>query len=111
MVGPNCVQNIPLEYVPNLCSLHQFFFIIASSLLTGSLYSSFNTHTLTMASNHAAWITGKQVVPLEVKEAPVPKPAADEIIISNKAVAINPVDWKIQVCSCGGFCRGRTERC
>jgi len=50
-----------------------------------------------MASNQAAWITGKKAVPLKVSEAPVPKPAADEIIIDNKAVAINPVDWKIQV--------------
>ena len=64
-----------------------------------------------MASNQAAWITGKQVVPLEVKEAPVPKPAADEIIISNKAVAINPVDWKIQVRSYEGVNGDRSEQC
>ncbi|RAR00653.1 GroES-like protein [Stemphylium lycopersici] len=46
-------------------------------------------------SNQAAWIPeakGK----LEVKEAPMPKAGKGEVVIKNHAVAVNPVDWKIQ---------------
>lgn len=49
-----------------------------------------------MPSNQAAWITAAKTKPLEVKSAPYPEPGEDEIIIKAKAVAINPVDWKIQ---------------
>lgn len=48
-----------------------------------------------MASNQAAWLEEKQGK-LVVKSAPSSKPGADEIIIENKAWAINPVDWKMQ---------------
>jgi len=34
--------------------------------------------------------------PLKVDEAPMPSPEAHEVVIKNSAVAINPVDWKIQ---------------
>jgi NADPH:quinone reductase-like Zn-dependent oxidoreductase len=47
-------------------------------------------------SNEAAWITEKQAKPLQVKEAPMPKAGPNEVVIKNQAVAINPVDWKIQ---------------
>lgn len=46
-------------------------------------------------SNQAAWIPeakGK----LQVKEAPMPKAGKGEVVIKNHAVAVNPVDWKIQ---------------
>ena len=33
---------------------------------------------------------------LEVVERSVPKPAADEVVVKNHVVAVNPVDWKIQ---------------
>lgn len=49
-------------------------------------------------ANYAAWIPSPNA-PLEVDTAPFPQPdglAADELIIKNKAVAVNPVDWKIQ---------------
>lgn len=49
-----------------------------------------------MPSNQAAWITSKQGKPLEVKEAPYTPPNAGEVTIKNGAIAINPVDWKIQ---------------
>lgn len=49
-----------------------------------------------MASNKAAWITEAKGKPLQVKDAPMPKPEADEVVIKNGAIAINPVDWKIQ---------------
>ncbi|KAF2112553.1 oxidoreductase-like protein [Lophiotrema nucula] len=47
-------------------------------------------------SNKAAWITAAKAHPFEVKEAPMPKAGANEVVIKNHAVAINPVDWKIQ---------------
>ena len=48
-----------------------------------------------MASNQAAWLdgAGKQ---LRIAEAPMPKPGPDQVVIKNKAIAINPVDWKVQ---------------
>ncbi|PVH90796.1 GroES-like protein [Periconia macrospinosa] len=47
-------------------------------------------------SNQAAWITAAKAYPLEVKESPMPKAGAGEVVIKNHAVAINPVDWKLQ---------------
>lgn len=49
-----------------------------------------------MASNSAAWITEKQGKPLKVSEAPLPKPGPNDVVVKNHAIAINPVDWKIQ---------------
>jgi len=49
-----------------------------------------------MSQNRAAYITGKQVKPLVVRDAPYPKPAANEVVIKQAAAAVNPVDWKIQ---------------
>ncbi|KAG8165299.1 hypothetical protein KVR01_005574 [Diaporthe batatas] len=46
--------------------------------------------------NYAAWIPSHGAE-LEVAEAPFPTILDDdEVIIKNKAVAVNPVDWKIQ---------------
>ncbi|KAK5446485.1 hypothetical protein LTS15_009824 [Exophiala xenobiotica] len=51
--------------------------------------------------NYAAWIPGEKAA-LEVATAPFPSHCgADEVIIKNRAVAVNPVDWKIQ--TSGGF--------
>ncbi len=50
--------------------------------------------------NYAAWIPAENAA-LEVATAPFPQIGADEVIIKNRAVAVNPVDWKIQ--SWGGF--------
>ena len=47
-------------------------------------------------SNKAAWLTSAKAKPLTVKEAPYPAPEAGEIVVKNAAVAINPVDVKIQ---------------
>lgn len=49
-----------------------------------------------MASNSAAWITESKGKPLKVSEAPMPKPGPHDVVVHNKAVALNPVDWKIQ---------------
>lgn len=50
-----------------------------------------------MPSNKAAWLPEAKARPFKVDDAPYPEPEADEVIIKNAAVAINPVDWKIQV--------------
>lgn len=45
-----------------------------------------------MPSNKAAILTATKA-PLEVKEVPYPSPTENEIIVKNRAIAINPVDW------------------
>ncbi len=47
-------------------------------------------------SNTAAWLSTKQSV-LTVETAPYTAPRADEIVVRNHAVAINPIDWIKQV--------------
>jgi len=47
------------------------------------------------ASNTAAWIPAKRAQ-LQVGPAPLPAPRADEILVKNRAVAVNPIDWVIQ---------------
>ena len=49
-----------------------------------------------MPLNQAAWLVQAHDTSLEVKEAPFPSPGPNEIVIANHAVAINPVDWKMQ---------------
>ena len=49
-----------------------------------------------MPANTAAWINAKHAR-LEVGPAPYPTPADDQIVVRNHAVAINPLDWIIQV--------------
>ena len=49
-----------------------------------------------MPSNKAAWINSSRAHPLSIDSAPSPTPGPGEIVIKNVAVAINPVDWKIQ---------------
>ncbi|KIW69992.1 hypothetical protein PV04_02304 [Phialophora macrospora] len=50
--------------------------------------------------NYAAWIPTEKA-PLVVATAPFPDLASDGLILKNHAVAVNPVDWKIQ--ASGGF--------
>ena len=49
-----------------------------------------------MPTNTAAWLGTKQAK-LEVKSAPYTHPRANEIVVKNHAVAINPIDWLIPV--------------
>lgn len=49
-----------------------------------------------MPSNAAAWITAAKASPLEVKEAPYPSPGPEEVVVRTAAVAINPMDFKLQ---------------
>ncbi|KAL1639657.1 hypothetical protein SLS58_007716 [Diplodia intermedia] len=49
-----------------------------------------------MAKNQAAWLLEAKLKPLKVQDAPDPKPGPGEVVIKNAAIAINPVDWKMQ---------------
>lgn len=49
-----------------------------------------------MSKNRAAWITEARAKPLKVDEAPEWKAGPGEVVIKNAAIAINPVEWKIQ---------------
>ncbi|KAI5209316.1 oxidoreductase-like protein [Aureobasidium subglaciale] len=53
-------------------------------------------NTMSDNANKAAWITEAKATPLKVDTAPMPSAGADEVVIKNKALAVNPVDWKIQ---------------
>lgn len=46
-------------------------------------------------SNQAAYLDGKGKT-FRVGSAEVPKPKDTEVVIKNHAIAINPVDWKVQ---------------
>lgn len=46
-------------------------------------------------SNQAAFLDGKGKQ-LRVGETEKASPGAGEVLIQNKAIAINPVDWKVQ---------------
>jgi NADPH:quinone reductase-like Zn-dependent oxidoreductase len=46
--------------------------------------------------NSAAWISAGKAR-LETGPAPYPSPGPDQIVIRNRAVAVNPLDWIIQV--------------
>ena len=43
-------------------------------------------------TNRAAWLTGKQVFPLAVQDAPYTPPGPNEIVVKSAAIAINPVE-------------------
>ncbi|KAH8878941.1 GroES-like protein [Thozetella sp. PMI_491] len=49
-----------------------------------------------MASNTAAWITSPCSRPFEVKSAPLVAPAENQILLKNRAIAINPLDGRLQ---------------
>lgn len=49
-----------------------------------------------MASNQAAWLDGKDARPLVIRPADMPEPGPHEVVVKNHAVAINPLDWKMQ---------------
>lgn len=53
--------------------------------------------TVMAPSNRAAWLSSKSERPLQVKAAPYTTPAANEIVVKNGAIAINPIDWSKQL--------------
>lgn len=48
-----------------------------------------------MPSNTAAW-QPKPGVPFEIKDTPYTSPSANEIVVKNRALALNPIDFKLQ---------------
>lgn len=49
-----------------------------------------------MPTNTAAWLGPKHAA-LEVKAAPYTEPGPNEMVVKNRALAINPLDWIIQL--------------
>ncbi|OGM40596.1 putative MFS transporter [Aspergillus bombycis] len=56
----------------------------------------FLLYLLIMSLNRAAYLLAARKTPLEVREAPYPSPDPGTIVVRNHAVAINPIDWKLQ---------------
>ena len=48
------------------------------------------------SNNHAAWMDTARS-PLAVRDAPMEQPGPGQVVIRNRAIAVNPVDWIIQV--------------
>ncbi|KAJ5528074.1 oxidoreductase [Penicillium frequentans] len=49
-----------------------------------------------MFQNHAAWLMGSKVHPLQVKPAPYTSPREGQIVIRNYATAVNIIDGRLQ---------------
>lgn len=59
------------------------------------LIRAINHREFQMTTNTAAWISTKRAN-LDVKPAPYTQPKDNEIVVKNRAVAINPLDWILQ---------------
>lgn len=46
--------------------------------------------------NTAAWLKNPKQYPVDVGKAPYPEPGKGQLVVKTKALAINPVNWKIQ---------------
>src|SRR3954468_19181847 len=44
-------------------------------------------------TNRALWLLAKNAGKFEIRSAPYPSPKSNEIVIQNRAIAVNPVDW------------------
>lgn len=55
------------------------------------------------STNSAAWITASKSHPLQVKDAPYTSPSDNELVIRNRAIALNPVDFARQLLGTGLF--------
>lgn len=51
---------------------------------------------MSASKNQAAWIEEAKAHPFAIKDAPFPEPLPDEVVIKTRAVAINPIDMKLQ---------------
>jgi NADPH:quinone reductase-like Zn-dependent oxidoreductase len=49
-----------------------------------------------MATNTAAWLTAPKARPFKLRNLPLPTPTSHQILIKNRAIAVNPIDGKIQ---------------
>lgn len=79
LVYRNTTKTLPYQRIPSL----------QNGLKTTKRYS-------TMPSNTAAYLTAAKARPLEVKPAPLGEPTENQILIKNHAIAINPIDFKLQ---------------
>ena len=52
--------------------------------------------TAAMSTNAAAYLTAAKAHPFELKSAPVWTPGSKEILVQNRAIAINPIDGSLQ---------------
>ncbi|KAI1465198.1 GroES-like protein [Daldinia caldariorum] len=59
-------------------------------------FRKFTQTKTNMATNNAAWIKEAKAHPFVVEPAPVWTPEANEVLVKNHAVAINPVDGSLQ---------------
>lgn len=67
--------------------------IIFQPLFVARTQHTMASHTF---SNTAAWLTAPKPRPLEIKPASLGAPRGEEILIRNHAIAINPLDFKLQ---------------
>ncbi|KAH8690262.1 zinc-binding oxidoreductase CipB [Talaromyces proteolyticus] len=96
LICPCALESI-LSPPPPRPAFSSIFFVIGTPA-TSPLRSRIYFWNTTMApTNQAAWITEKGGKPLVVKSAPYPSPEANQIVIKNAAVAINPMDWMLQL--------------
>ncbi|PYH88702.1 oxidoreductase [Aspergillus ellipticus CBS 707.79] len=49
-----------------------------------------------MPTNQAAWLMAPRAPQLQVQSAPYTHPEEGQIVIRNRAIAINPIDWVLQ---------------
>jgi NADPH:quinone reductase-like Zn-dependent oxidoreductase len=71
--------------------------IICHDDYTGCIHRQVHlTEGILMPTNTAAWLNQKHGR-FQIGESPYPSPSADQIVIRNRAVAMNPLEWIIQV--------------
>ncbi|KAH0019744.1 oxidoreductase, partial [Aureobasidium melanogenum] len=73
-------------------SLHSSFLFASRRPLLQNL----NPRRRFIMSNSAAWLTAPKARPFEIKSASAYTPEKHEVLVKNRAVAINPVDGSLQ---------------
>lgn len=92
-VESRCIKRADRRVVPYFLSSDSHSHHTPNHTYYFSTSSKMTSHP----SNQAAWLVGDKVSPLEVREAPYPVPEPNEIVIETRAVAINPVDYGVQL--------------
>lgn len=80
----------------NTNSLNIYSFRSSKNFARQQLRNFTQTTIKMSATNNAAWIKAAKSHPFVVEPAPVWTPEANEILVKNHAVAINPVDGSLQ---------------
>ncbi|KIW64132.1 hypothetical protein PV04_09087 [Phialophora macrospora] len=89
-----CSSTAPWATYPSAPHSRTAIHHISALLLPNLGSSTRSQHTMT--SNAAAWLTAEKAHPFEIKPAPLGTPGAGQILVKNHAVAINPIDNKLQ---------------